>query len=154
MGGKQRRRLLEKKYHHYYKRTTLFDLNNCSYCGAPSQLLDHVPPLSSLDNINIKNYQKQKGKFILYPSCVECNAILGSYPEVSILKRLDKLQDKYEKKLKTIPLWTKEELNELGYNLKTYIERNRQTADFLAEKINNIQSRISELLMNYNIEDI
>lgn len=116
------RKLFEKKYGHLYKRVTGFDLSTCAYCGAPRQCLDHVPAISILENIDVKQYIRKGGKFLLYPSCGQCNGMLNNKPYVAYLDRLDYLEKRYLQRMDKIEVWTPKEIEEMTGMMKAYIQ--------------------------------
>lgn len=116
------RKRLNFVYGSYYRRTTKFSFDDCVYCDEKAQSLDHVPPLSYLDTLNIDKYREMGGKFLLYPCCLECNMLLGDEQLVTLYDRLSYLHDKYERRLNKIVKWEQSEIKQLGRNLKTYVQ--------------------------------
>lgn len=152
MKVKQRKERREKlnKYSLYYKRLINCDQYVCFYCGFPRQCLDHCPPLSVVDTIDIKKYLKMGGKFHLVPSCIECNKLLQSYPSPDKYSRMDFLFSKYEKKLNSREIWSQTEINELGHNLKTLVLTQQSKLHRWNKKLYQIDSK----MLSYNpIED-
>src|SRR5690606_29625443 len=123
MSRNKYRQYLEKKYGVYY--TSLIDYfqkQDCAYCGVDAQCTDHVPPLYHLENINVQEYKKNGGQLIIYPSCVECNALLGRATATDFYERLDILSHKYLKKVDSIEVWTEHELKQMGRTLRDFIK--------------------------------
>lgn len=132
--GQAIRKLLMKKHGHLYKRVIGFDLSSCAYCGFPREALDHVPAISLLEAIDIKEYQKKGGKFLLYPSCRQCNGMLNNRPYVSYLDRLDFLEQKYLDRMDKIEVWTPHEIEEMTGMMKAYVQGGQYKAQVYIRK--------------------
>ena len=116
-----RLRLL-RQYSSLYKRANV-DLSICAYCSFQRQCLDHVPPLNWIESFDIERYQKRGGEFWLYPSCARCNAWLGAKELFTYQERLGYLYERYTKAVeRESALWTKEEIDELGYSLQVMVK--------------------------------
>jgi hypothetical protein len=139
------RKFLEKRYSGLYKRIISFDASKCIYCEFPRECLDHVPALSLLDSINLKHYLKNDGKLLLYPSCQECNRLLSNTSNIDFYSRLHQLSRKYDKKLDNREVWSETELNEMGPNMRTFIEANSYKTDELILKLENINKKITAI---------
>ena len=102
----------------------------CVYCGMPSEVLDHMPPLSWAAMCSEK--AKQELKFFKLPACGECNGALGAMPLLSVKERRmyvrKWLRKRYKKALR-VPYWDEDELKELSPTLCEEIRRaNKQSA--------------------------
>lgn len=99
----------------------------CIYCGQESTGHDHVPPLVYVHALDeeAKNHLNLRK----YPSCFECNSILGSKIILTLKDRrkyvYEKLKLKYASCLR-MPTWSEEEMQELGRNLQDDV-RSRAT---------------------------
>lgn len=94
----------------------------CLYCGMVATTEDHFPPIS----YSLRGF--------LLPACSECNTFAGTSYPTNLAKRIEYVKERLKKKYRKIlrmPVWTQDELNEMGYGLKTGIDqcqRNRRTA--------------------------
>ena len=121
MKNKERLRLL-RTYAMHYKRADV-DLAICAYCSFPRQCLDHVPPLAWIETFDIDKYKNRGGEFLLYPSCARCNGWLGHKELFTYSERLPYLYERYAKAVdKEATLWTKDEIDELGYSLQIMVK--------------------------------
>jgi hypothetical protein len=68
----------------------------CEYCGEPSRLWDHVPPLIILANTNYD------GRCIKVRSCYRCNSTLKDLKYVSIIERKNYLKGMYSKQFEIL----------------------------------------------------
>ena len=137
------RERLQQIFGHLYSRHFITEGYKCFYCGETAQCLDHVPPLSMLDSLP-KGYMKKNNiPYSLVTSCYQCNAALGDKRFVNVQERLLYLESFYDaffKKQKG--KWDKEELSEMGENLKKYIQHRQETLDVYIQKIRAIQMRL------------
>lgn len=92
--------------------------SRCVYCGERSQSDDHWPPASYCNT-----------GFIL-PACLECNKLAWTFYPLEFLKRADyvkeRLEDRYWSDINVANLWTREEINELGYWLGKWVRESYQ----------------------------
>ena len=99
-----------------------FRETSCTYCGEPSDSMDHVVPVS-VDETSRKN-AKWSRKHVV-PCCRECNNLLGSVYLLTVWERAGfiegKLSNRYKKVL-NCPAWDPEDLEELSYKLRKDIE--------------------------------
>ena len=96
------RKFLLKKYGHLYRRDFKFNQEICCYCGERAGCYDHRPAIANCPNMSIKDFLKRGNKFLLIPSCLQCNSLLGSSYFSEILDCLFYLLNKYQKKIKKI----------------------------------------------------
>ena len=99
-----------------------FRETRCTYCGEPSDTMDHVVPVS------VNDVSREKAKWSrkhVVPCCRECNSLLGSLYLLTVWERAGyietKLESRYKKILNT-PEWDPEDLSELGYKLRKDIQ--------------------------------
>lgn len=141
MNNKQYRKYLMHRYGQLYRRVSGLDLTRCAYCGDPREVLDHVPAISLLDGIDVKEYIKKGGKLLLYPACLMCNKLLKNHESVSYADRLDYLSYRYNQRLSKLEPWSRHELNQMGKNMRAYIEAHQYKIKLLMEKLNKIENR-------------
>lgn len=92
----------------------MFKRYRCTYCGAPSDQLDHVTPKSYSDNLS---YNKE----FVVPCCGECNRLLTSHLYFSIADRAEYLHKKYSSrysKALKVPDWDEDELEEVSSDMR------------------------------------
>lgn len=149
INNKERKRLM-KIYGFLYKRYSNCDWDKCIYCGEVKECWDHCPPISIVDDINIKKYKKNGGEFNLFPSCNKCNQYLSNYASSDLYDRFEYLLDKYKKKYKKLPKWNDEEIDQLGHTLKSHILNKRIEYNIIENKIKNIKLNLinDELFKN------
>lgn len=99
---------------------------------------DHVPPISKIDNYDIKILIKRGTKFILYPSCNACNSILGSQWIIDPIERINFIAFYYLQRVDSREQWTDSEMNELGRNLRSLVESSQNRINYF----NNMASKL------------
>lgn len=122
----QARRSAEKLAHHLYAYEAPYGADVCVYCGDPATTEDHAPPLSyAASMVDIWRAQGQRPRLRLFPCCRDCNSRLANFPSASLTERRAelkaRLRDKHFRLLGEYD-WSKDELDELGPNLRSYIE--------------------------------
>ena len=99
----------------------------CVYCCQSAETKDHVPAVSTAWAFGTDYFRSQGIPLLAYPSCQECNATLGAYSRRFDLKgRAADVYEKYRKKYARVMKqreWEDDELEELDYSLRSYIER-------------------------------
>ena len=102
----------------------------CYYCGQPASTIDHVIPksilkqLTTLEDAEITHAILRK-RALKVSACRECNCLLSDSLQDSLTDRKQYLKQKLRKryaKLLGIPKWEDEEMENLGYNLSSYIK--------------------------------
>jgi len=98
-----------------------------------------------LPGIDTDEYGNNGGKFLLYPSCLECNRLLTDKIIITFIDRLDYLQDRYNRKLeKSGEVWSEKELEEMGKNLKSYILTHSNKASGWIKKLREVSDNIDD----------
>lgn len=140
-----RRRLLERKYNSLYKRIDNFEYK-CFYCSSTeSIILDHVPNLRYVDGLDIKEYLKNGGKFVYYPSCPECNSKLSACIYTDPVDRIDYLVSRLLKKIDSFEVWEPEEMAEMGHSLRSLIQNQQNKLAIMQERLKRLLDRSDEL---------
>lgn len=88
-------------------------------------------------------------------ACKECNVVLGSKLFSNIFDRLDYLIKQYKTRYKLNKpaiRWSQEELLELGYTLRSEVERNQRLREFGENKV--IFLRYRKLELYNDLDDI
>ena len=110
---------------------------NCHYCGAPADTKDHIIPISYLRNSR-PNAARGIGDTV--DCCRECNNLLGAKALFSIEERAHEIAEcltrRYKKELNA-PIWTDEEIEELGPSLQKSIKAKQFLRDEILERIRN-----------------
>lgn len=96
----------------------------CTYCGAPADTEDHVPPVSTMavleDLGEVLNVEQ-----LIVPACRECNCvILGDRPLWTLAERQRYVAMQlpiYHKILLETPEWDADELDEMSLRMQQYI---------------------------------
>lgn len=139
---KDRKRLMTL-YGRLYKRHMTDNPPCCFYCGDRFQVLDHCPPLHSLDYIGVAGARKRKIPLALIPACTRCNLVLGKRELMTAASRLEYLEKRFTSELERVRgLWTEDEVNQLGDYLKRVVKGAYANQQDLIRKIGNIQRRI------------
>jgi hypothetical protein len=117
--------------------------NICYYCGQPADSIDHVIPqyllrqLVALGDAEItKDILRQRA--LKDWACRECNCLAGSSMQDSLVERKQFIKEKLRKKYRKIvglPRWDDDELNEMGYVLRSYIENTAKLKEFILQRI-------------------
>ena len=136
--ARQRRRFLETSLNSRYERSNLFydsELQfHCAYCGRyvdpQTSRGDHVIPLYAMKDI-IKIDPNIKSEIV--PCCSRCNSISGSILFSSFREKKSYIQSRYEEQHAKKAFHTKEDLYEMGYNLKTMLKKHNAEIKMLLE---------------------
>lgn len=108
----------------------------CVYCGVPATTNDHFVPLSVVDAL-APLVGHLTGK-VLVPACGECNSIAGavSFPSIGAKRRfIQRRLAQKNAKLLASPDWSQEELEGVGYGLRTAIVGAQIRRDWLRARI-------------------
>ena len=115
---------------------TIVEGNYCIYCGDLADVYDHVPPICYVP-VSGENCFK-------YPSCKECNHILGTYSNINIDKRrkliFDRTRKKHKKTLQ-VPHWEESELNSLDSQLANFIILSIAKKKHLLERLDKLRNK-------------
>jgi len=93
----------------------------CTYCGAPSDTVDHVPCRSAVDRMGKEAFPA----LLKVDSCAECNYTLTDKWLTNLSDRASYLLGKYKSKYSVAlraPSWTDDEIESLGRNLRSSVE--------------------------------
>jgi len=114
----------------------------CYYCGKQATQIDHVIPQAMLrtlalstEPITLENIAR---RVLTVFSCRECNVLLSdTFTETLIEKKkiLKARLKRRHKKLLEMPDWTSYEIEELGYNLKSYVQDSLDRLFLLKERL-------------------
>jgi len=111
----------------------------CTYCGEPCDTRDHVIPFSytSVHPANKRDHRSNKEEDTV-PCCMECNQMLGNRLLTTVATRAAYLIGATERrysKLLEMPDWTEDELEDLGYALRTNIETSIDSKRIVQERL-------------------
>ena len=118
----------------------------CFYCGVPGNHRDHVHPVKARGTA--RRYVNQE----LVYSCQECNNALGAQVFPTIEERVAYLIPFYVSRYslnKRVTEWDQEDLNELGFALRSSIEagvRERQEAERRVMYLRKVKDELAGLL--------
>jgi len=120
-------------------------MNICYYCGSSNpDTLDHTIPVSYYSSEPVR---KKKSSYIdpvpVVDSCRECNSTINSKLIFDVRGRAKHIKERYLKKYGSLlksPDWDEEDLEDLGWSLRSTVENNIQLKE-------NIQNRLSSLDM-------
>lgn len=120
------RKTNKSRYSHLYHRKNAERSDNnlywrCVYCGEPADQLDHVPPLTRVDDYKALGIAKEI--YITVPCCGDCNSSLSNSLQDNIFERIDHLKSKLYKKYakSTSAEWDDDEIAELGPALRSHV---------------------------------
>jgi|13_taG_2_1085334.scaffolds.fasta_scaffold07728_8 hypothetical protein len=109
---------------------------DCTYCGVPACVLDHIPPISW--TALVKEEAKKELSFYKVPSCVECNSALGNLRLLSVIERVQYikgwLKKKYKKPLR-MPYWDEDELAELSSTMVAEIRKAAEQSAWVKSRV-------------------
>lgn len=121
-------------------------MSTCHYCGADADTKDHIIPIVYLRNGRPRN-RRAIGDTV--DCCRECNSLLGAKALFSIEERANELAEcltrRYKKELKA-PIWTEEDLSDLGPTLRKQIEAKQYLRQETLERVRNASSVAQGLL--------
>ena len=119
---------------------------DCHYCGAPADTKDHIVPISYLRNGRPKS-ARAIGTTV--DCCKECNSLLGAKALFSIPERAHELSEclerRYRKELNA-PVWTDEDLAELGPSLQNQVKAKQYMRLEILERVRNASAVACGLL--------
>jgi hypothetical protein len=107
----------------------------CVYCGDWFECRDHVIPLAFMRVY--RDYRK--GETV--HSCAICNQLAGAYVSYSVGEKAVYLLTCYERKYKRwleLPVWTRPEVGELRYTLRTRVRLNEAFRRLIVAKLRNL----------------
>ena len=118
---------------------------HCVYCGAAAESIDHVYPVSeaarlSRDvDLSRPSVRRELGQGLnLVPACSECNSIAGSEPFTSIRAKRAFIQKRLRERHKDDlvgPVWSLDEINDLGPTLRQHVLLGLRRRCRLADRI-------------------
>ncbi len=140
--NKKYRQELMQKHHHKYTRHYTAEGYYCFYCGDPAEGLDHVPPISMIDNMPYEKRKRDKIPAVTLACCSECNSALSSRRLQTVDDRLLFLESYYDAKFKKQnAMWSEEEIEELGPSLQQSVRARQEKLQRYIHKIRGIQRR-------------
>ena len=119
----------------------------CFYCGVKSESIDHFIPVSFIENIkafvDVSDTDEDIKLTVIknqlsVPACKECNCLASdgvfNTPNQKKTFLKAKLKKRY-RRLLDIPYWEREEIDELGYILKTHVENGENLKELVKHRI-------------------
>lgn len=122
------------------KRQYGFGLSPCYYCGQIATSIDHVIPHSIRQRLSEGIENPITALTITVPSCRECNSTLGArvYGNGTLKDRKEACKVHIRKKYKNflkIPIWTENEIKELGPELEMYVRHGLILKQFVESRL-------------------
>jgi hypothetical protein len=108
----------------------------CTYCGLPSDSIDHIPPQAM--RAMIQDLGAYKGVWREVPACRWCNSHLADLALLTVEDRrqyIKKVLRKKFKKLLSLPDWTDAALAELGPSLRCFVIDSIHKAQIVKERL-------------------
>lgn len=110
----------------------------CYYCGNPATCEDHTMPLVLLRSLIDAGADEPTKKYWLVPACHECNNTLHSKRFLELRTRKAYIKQRLRKRyarILAIPTWHKDELDELGFTLRTNILQGMEQKHLIQERL-------------------
>lgn len=153
MKNQERNRLLRiygKFYsQHYYSRPPEIR-GDCYYCGEFADTIEHVPPVSRIEERSIAEWKASGIDIFTVRCCSHCNSMLGAKRLLTIEERLayieNQLTKKYERESK---LWSASEIAEMSPEFRRTITARQNKKIQLLERIRNVQWRQQQLPIEF-----
>lgn len=108
----------------------------CLYCGDPADQIDHVPPITRVDDYRAMHSGSEK--YYRVKACKPCNEMLSNSLQHDIIERIDEAKRILRKKLgrrDVVYLWADEDLLTLGKNLRSKIASDMRKTESLVRRI-------------------
>lgn len=123
------------------------EYDRCTYCGFESDLQrEHVIPAHWWGT---RSY-KQSEQWIV-PACRQCNKFAGPYVAFSVPEKAAYVAKQYRRKFRkllSMPVWKKEEIEELSYTMRVIIEESQITRQMILYRIDYLE-KVSEYSADY-----
>ena len=114
----------------------------CYYCGRQATQVDHVIPQSMLRQLAMSTepitMEIIKHRALTVHSCGECNTLLSNIYLESLQAKKKYLKTKLRKRYKKVlemPRWDQDEVEELGYNLRTFVQGSIDQKELVLERL-------------------
>jgi len=94
----------------------------CVYCGDPADTIDHVPPISRVDDY--RALFRGRETFLLVKCCKPCNTMLANELQADIFERIDAVKYRLKRKIRRDDYalqWSQDEIAQLGKNLRSKV---------------------------------
>ena len=118
-------------------------MNYCIYCGDIAETKDHVIPYSFIGKVDRKKnrspYTNSIGETV--DSCLECNMLLSNKMLITVKDRTKYLFEKVKRRYRTLIVskdWNQDELDELGYGLKTSVLERIAQKDRIVQRLESL----------------
>ena len=118
----------------------------CHYCGALANTKDHIIPISYIRNSRPK-WCINIGTTV--DCCKECNCLLGAKALFSVPERAHELSERLERRYRkelNAPIWSDEDLSELGPSLQDQVKAKQHSRLEILERIRNASAVACGLL--------
>jgi len=108
---------------------------HCVYCGDWFECKDHYVPIDWL------GYHRSYAAGDVVPACRECILLLSNFAKDTLQLRAEHLIGAYERraaKWLRVPLWSEQELQEMGYGMQRQIRRALMLRSIYITKLRNL----------------
>ena len=123
--SKNARKAVESRYNSLYANAPAerseFGWPLCVYCGDPADTIDHVPPLSRVEDYRALGVVE---RYLRVKACRPCNLVLGATLQHDVFERIDEAKQIFRKRLgkrDTGYVWAEDDLVALGPNLRSHV---------------------------------
>jgi len=121
---------------------------SCYYCGDDADTLDHTIPVSFYSTRPTRKGMKSRytDPVPVVDCCVECNSTLHSNLIIDVRGRASLIKEKYLQKYKkflNLPIWSDEDINELGKVLRSVIIRDQILQENIKERLDHLEMIIN-----------
>jgi hypothetical protein len=110
----------------------------CIYCDSIADGVDHPVPVSRLVSRRLLAHSKTKRYGKMVPCCANCNSMLGNKLFKFMEDRFEFVADRLEVRysnLLNMPLWSTDELDELGPSMRSAIEADLSRKERIQNRI-------------------
>ncbi len=111
----------QARYCSNHCRMAAFGAKPCVYCGLPADTRDHFVPKAFREKIQDLGWVRNR---LIVPACNECNRTAGDKVFRTMKQKRGYIHERYRIKYRRIlemPSWSDEDLEELGYGLRTTV---------------------------------
>lgn len=141
-------------YDHLYDLALYFYRMFCAYCDEPFYCYDHCPAITRCSTIDKKLFKDLGFNFIKFPSCKNCNELLGNKHLITYSERLELLIDALDKSLDKVEIWTEKELSEMGRGMRDYIVSKQHQNNINVRRLHAMQENMERVFSGEIIDSM
>lgn len=108
----------------------------CVYCGDPADTIDHVPPLTRVEDY--RALRRGKESYLMVKACRPCNSMLGDDLHADIFERIDSVKYRLKRQIKRDDYalqWSKQDIALLGKNLRSKVVSSMKRIEAVQRRI-------------------